>query len=117
MLQLLKLILACKLIKVAIRAAYLIPMRCISRCPVIVLLLFTVSIEDVLPRVLVQSYPITPLVITNIHQFLHKLLLCDLLAVNQLLQEQVQLLNIICICAITMGTISLTPFVWHILDA
>ena len=80
--HLLELILARKLIKVAIRVANLVPVRRVPRNSIRAVL--ALPIDDVLCQtLLLQSWIIA---ISYTHQFLYQLLFSDLFAVNKLLQ-------------------------------
>ena len=78
----LELILACKLIEVAVRIADLVTMGRITWHPIRILII-TLSVENVFRWVLVHCDSVDSL--TDTHQFLDKLLFGDFLAIDELL--------------------------------
>ena len=78
----LELILAGKLIEVAVRVADLVTMGRIAWHPIRILII-TLSVENVFSWVLVNCNPVDPL--TDTHKFLDKLLFGDFLAIDELL--------------------------------
>ena len=81
-LHLLELILTCKLIKVAIRIADLVPVRSVPRNPVGAVL--ALAIDNILCQALLLQCQVVA--ISNTHQLLNQLLFGYLFAVNELLQ-------------------------------
>ena len=88
----LELILAGKLIEVAVSIADLVTMGRIARHPVRILI-FTLSVEYVLSWIFVNCDAIDSL--TDTHQLLDQLFPSDLLAVDEFLEQYVKLSNVV----------------------